>query len=165
MADVELFSVSEVRRRTGLSRKALRLYEEAGLVEPAGRTDAGYRLYDAGGLQRLELVRRARALGLHLRQMPEFLDVAEGCCERSQPELVSILEEQLAETRQRMADLRELDDTLRGQLERLTATDGAEHRCEELLCTCGGTCTADRERRDDGNDEPASHGAKTGTSR
>ncbi len=71
--DGELFGVAEVRRRTGLSRKALRLYEEAGLVAPATRTQAGYRLYDAGGLQRLELIRRARALGLHLRQLPEFL--------------------------------------------------------------------------------------------
>nr|MBA3523153.1 MerR family DNA-binding protein [Geodermatophilaceae bacterium] len=134
--DGELFGVAEVRRRTGLSRKALRLYEEAGLVAPATRTQAGYRLYDAGGLQRLELIRRARALGLHLRQLPEFLDIAQGCCDKSQPELAAILADKLGETQQRMEDLRQLHDTLQGQLGRLQVTGGHGHRCEELLCTC-----------------------------
>jgi DNA-binding transcriptional MerR regulator len=63
-----LLTVVEVTRRTGLSRKALRVYEEAGIVVPAGRTAAGYRLYGAEALRRLELLRRAKALGLHLRE-------------------------------------------------------------------------------------------------
>ncbi len=49
-----LLGVAEVGRRTGLSRKALRHYEELGLVEPATRTDAGYRLYDGEALRRIE---------------------------------------------------------------------------------------------------------------
>ncbi len=39
-----LLTVGQVSKRTGLSRKALRLYEQAALVMPVTRTTAGYRL-------------------------------------------------------------------------------------------------------------------------
>lgn len=136
--ETELLTVAEVGRRTGLTRKALRLYEEMGLVEPAGRTDAGYRLYDDEALRRIELVNRAKVLGLSLAEAEEFIHVAEGCCGENHPQLAKLVQGKLAETEQRIEELRTLGDTLRGVLDRLDATEG-QHRCEETLCTCGGS--------------------------
>lgn len=133
----QLLTVAEVGRLTGLTRKALRLYEELGLVEPAGRTDAGYRLYDDEALRRIELVNRAKVLGLSLAEAEEFIHVAEGCCGENHPDLAKLVEGKLAETEQRIEELRTLGETLRGVLDRLAATEG-QHRCEETLCTCGG---------------------------
>ena len=127
----------EVGRLTGLTRKALRHYEELGLVEPAGRTEAGYRLYDEEALRRIELVNRAKVLGLSLAEANEFIHVAEGCCGENHPQLAALVKGKLAETEQRIIELRSLGDTLRGVLDRLAATEG-QHRCEETLCTCGG---------------------------
>lgn len=127
----------EVSRRTGLSRKALRVYEESGIVVPAGRTHAGYRLYDLQALRRLELLRRAKVLGLHLREMTAFLEVAEGCCDKSHPELVTLVQDKLAETEQRLVDLRGLHATLSDTLSRLHhKAHRGQHDCDELLCTC-----------------------------
>jgi MerR family copper efflux transcriptional regulator len=137
MADGGLLSVAEVGRRTGLTRKALRHYEALGLVEPAARTDAGYRLYDGESLRRIELVNRAKVLGLSLAEANEFIHVAEGCCGENHPQLAALVQGKLAETEQRIAELRSLGETLRGVLDRLEATEG-QHRCEETLCTCGG---------------------------
>ena len=39
--------IGEVARRSGASRKALRIYETAGILPPSRRTLAGYRLYTA----------------------------------------------------------------------------------------------------------------------
>jgi MerR family copper efflux transcriptional regulator len=133
-----LLTVVEVSRRTGLTRKALRLYESMGLVEPVQRTDAGYRLYDAESLRRIELVRRAKLLGLTLAQAKEFLHVAEGCCGENHPELHELVAEKLAETEHRIQELGGLRQTLRTALDRLSATRG-QHRCEEMLCTCDGS--------------------------
>ena len=135
MSEVML-TVSEVSRRTGLTRKALRLYETMGLVEPDERTDSGYRLYGTEALKRIELVNRAKVLGLSLAEAKEFLHVAEGCCGENHPELAALVEGKLAETEQRITELRSLRDTLQGVLERLAATEG-QHRCEQTLCTCG----------------------------
>ncbi|HEX3622623.1 MAG TPA: MerR family transcriptional regulator [Acidimicrobiales bacterium] len=138
-----LLGVGEVGRRTGLTRKALRLYEEMGLVEPATRTDAGYRLYDAEALRRIELVNRAKVLGLSLAEAKEFLHVAEGCCGDHHPALAALVESKLAETEQRMAELASLRGTLTGVLDRLAANEGL-HRCEEALCTCRSPLTIGR---------------------
>lgn len=135
MAVDELLGMAEVGRRTGLSRKALRLYEEIGLVEPATRTAAGYRLYDAEALRRIELVNRAKVLGLSLQEAKEFLHVAEGCCGDHHPALAGLVEGKLAETEQRISELQSLRGTLKGVLDRLATNEGV-HRCEEALCTC-----------------------------
>jgi DNA-binding transcriptional MerR regulator len=130
-----LLGVAEIGRRTGLTRKALRHYEELGLVEPAARTDAGYRLYDSEALRRIELVNRAKVLGLRLSEAKEFLHVAEGCCGDHHPELAALVEGKLAETEQRIAELQSLRSTLTTVLDRLASNEGL-HRCEEALCTC-----------------------------
>ncbi|MDQ3643006.1 MAG: MerR family DNA-binding transcriptional regulator [Actinomycetota bacterium] len=130
-----LLGVAEVGRLTGLSRKALRHYEELGLVTPASRTDAGYRLYDGEALRRIELVNRAKVLGLRLSEAKEFLHVAEGCCGDHHPELAAIVEGKLAETEERIAELQSLRGTLHAVLDRLASNEGL-HRCEEALCTC-----------------------------
>ena len=130
-----LLGVAELGRRTGLTRKALRHYEELGLVEPATRTDAGYRLYDSEALRRIELVNRAKVLGLRLSEAKEFLHVAEGCCGDHHPELADLVEKKLAETEQRISELQSLRGTLTAVLDRLASNEGV-HRCEEALCTC-----------------------------
>ena len=130
-----LLGVAEVGRRTGLSRKALRHYEELGLVSPATRTDAGYRLYDSEALRRIELVNRAKVLGLRLSEAKEFLHVAEGCCGDHHPELADLVEKKLDETERRIAELQSLRGTLTSVLDRLASNEGV-HRCEEALCTC-----------------------------
>src|SRR5919199_6434204 len=118
MDEEGLLKVSEVGQRTGLTRKALRHYEALGLVEPAVRTPSGYRLYDDEALRRIELVNRAKMLGLSLNEAKEFLHVAEGCCGENHPELAALVERKLAETEKRIAELQSLRGTLRETLQR-----------------------------------------------
>lgn len=134
--DAHLLKVGEVGERTGLSRKALRHYESLGLVEPAVRTESGYRLYDEEALRRIELVRRAKMLGLSLSEAKEFLHVAEGCCGDNHPALAELVERKLSETDRQIAELQSLRGNLNDVMNRLESNRG-QHRCEEALCTCG----------------------------
>jgi MerR family copper efflux transcriptional regulator len=127
--------VSDIGRRTGLTRKALRLYESLGLLEPVERTEAGYRLYDDEALRRIELINRAKVLGLTLTETKEFMHVAEGCCGDNHPDLAALVERKLDETERRIAELASLRETLHEVLDRLERNQGV-HRCEEALCTC-----------------------------
>lgn len=138
-----LLKVSEVGRRTGLTRKALRHYEALGLVEPAVRTEAGYRLYDDEALRRIELVNRAKLLGLSLAEAKDFLHVAEGCCDDDHPALAALVERKLAETDARLIELADLRRSLSEVLDRLASTQG-QHRCEPSLCTCNAPLTIGR---------------------
>lgn len=63
---------SEAARRLGVSAKALRLYEQRGLVAPL-RTAAGWRAYGPGEMARAGEVAALRALGLSLAQVERVL--------------------------------------------------------------------------------------------
>jgi DNA-binding transcriptional MerR regulator len=53
--------IGEVATRTGVSRKALRLYEARGILPPALRTASGYRRYPADVLALLSSFSRSRS--------------------------------------------------------------------------------------------------------
>ena len=67
-------SVGKLGRRFGLSRTALLYYDRIGLLSPSSRTEAGYRVYTDGDVQRLESICRYRDAGLPLAQIRELLD-------------------------------------------------------------------------------------------
>lgn len=68
------FTIGELARRTGLTVKAVRFYSDTGIVPPADRSPAGYRLYDVAALARLDLVRTLRELGLELALVRRVVD-------------------------------------------------------------------------------------------
>ena len=64
---MEEVSIGEFARRSRLSVKALRLYDELGVLVPARVDEAsGYRYYDAAQLEAARLVAMLRQLGLPL---------------------------------------------------------------------------------------------------
>ena len=61
--------IGEVAARSGVSRKALRLYEARGILPAPRRTPSGYRTYSTDVLSVLHFVTQARRLGLTLREI------------------------------------------------------------------------------------------------
>src|SRR5438094_1610175 len=68
MAD-DALRIGEVAARSGVTRKALRLYEARGIVPKPRRTAAGYRVYPPDVLGVLHFVTQARRLGLTLKEI------------------------------------------------------------------------------------------------
>jgi DNA-binding transcriptional MerR regulator len=72
MPSARFLSPSEAANRLGVSTKALRLYEQHGLVAP-GRTAAGWRAYGPDEMARAAEIAALRALGLGLAQVARVL--------------------------------------------------------------------------------------------
>ncbi|KQX63680.1 MerR family transcriptional regulator [Angustibacter sp. Root456] len=72
------YTVGAVARLAGVTVRTLHHYDEVGLVRPSGRTDAGYRLYEAADLERLRDVLSYRELGFTLEQIAQILDDPRG---------------------------------------------------------------------------------------
>jgi DNA-binding transcriptional MerR regulator len=66
--------IGELARATGLTVRALRHYDEIGLLEPSERSEAGYRLYSGDDVRRLFRIRSLRRLGLGLDEVAAALD-------------------------------------------------------------------------------------------
>jgi DNA-binding transcriptional MerR regulator len=69
--------IGQVAKRSGASRKALRLYEAAGILPAARRTTSGYRIYGADTLTVLSFVRQAQRLGFTLGEIKEIIAIRE----------------------------------------------------------------------------------------
>jgi DNA-binding transcriptional MerR regulator len=67
--------IGEVATRSGASRKALRLYEYAGILPPPRRMPSGYRVYDSQALGLIAFVRQAQRLGFTLDEIKEIVAI------------------------------------------------------------------------------------------
>ena len=70
----EALKVGELAKRTGLTVRTLHHYDEIGLLKPSLHTEAGYRLYTAADVARLQQVLSLRQLGFALEEVRDCLD-------------------------------------------------------------------------------------------
>jgi len=67
--------IGEVAEVTGLTARAIRYYEELGLLEPAAHATGANRRYDDDDIERLTLIKQLRdVVGLSLAEIQEFLE-------------------------------------------------------------------------------------------
>ena len=133
------YTIGETAGRSGFSASTLRYYEGIGLVEPATRTDAGYRLYDDDALARLSFIARAKQLGCSLEEITDLVGIWDGeRCAPVQRRFHELVTDKLDETRSRIAELTVLAVQLGETAARLAgpASDGpCDDRCACLAVT------------------------------
>jgi DNA-binding transcriptional MerR regulator len=136
-----VLKIGEVSGRTGLPVKRIHYYERRGLVEPAGRSEAGYRLYTEEEVAKLKFVKRAKLLGLTLEEISGLVGVAEGCNEGQVfPHVEKVLAEKIGEVEQKIAELSAFREGLLYYRERANSLKGRvppERYCEDAsFCGC-----------------------------
>jgi DNA-binding transcriptional MerR regulator len=105
----------ELARRAGVSTDTLRHYERMSLLARPPRTAAGYRQYPASALDRVQLVRRALAVGFGLRELAVILrerDRGGAPCRAVR----SLAESRLRQIERQLADLKAIRNRLRAVL-------------------------------------------------
>jgi len=113
--EAQALRIGEAARAAELDPRTLRYYEQIGLVRAPRRTSAGYRLYTGREVEALRFVRRARALGLSLREAGDLLATWERG-RRPCGELDFILRRRLDEIETRIEELHALREEVRGIL-------------------------------------------------
>jgi MerR family transcriptional regulator, copper efflux regulator len=124
--------IGELAEQAGISTKAIRYYEQIGILTPPARTSSGYRIYGQTALGRLGFVRAAQALGLTLgeiRQIIAFRDDGAAPCVH----VTELLQRRAAELDGRIRELQRLRGELRQLAERATTLD-PEQCPPERIC-------------------------------
>ena len=67
------YTIGELAKRSGLTVRALHHYEKLGLLQPSGRTEAGYRLYDQADILTLHRILAYQQMGLALKDIGPLL--------------------------------------------------------------------------------------------
>jgi len=129
------YRIGQLAAIADVAASALRYYDEAGLLQPEERTEAGYRLYGPGAVGRLQFIRRAQGLGLSLREIHQLVASPEADAAAERDRLRHVVAHKLAETTVRLNELEILQSELKGLYVRLHRAPGPE--CGHLGdCAC-----------------------------
>lgn len=120
----DLIGIRQAAQRLGVTHRALRFYEDQGLIEPQriGQTQ----VYSRREMGRMQLILRAKRLGFSIREIKEFLDLYD-----ADPEQAEQTRHVLTKVRSRLDALiqqrQALNETIR-ELQQIEAESAARLR-------------------------------------
>lgn len=127
--------IGQLAERTGVSTKAIRYYEEIGVLPPARRETNGYRVYDRTAAERIAFVQDAQSAGMSLLEIQMILDLrdhGESTCDH----VIATLESHRAEIEQQMDHLERTRERLDEIIHRARALDPTDchdpNRCQTI---------------------------------
>ena len=104
------YNIGQAAAASGVSAKMIRHYEQIGVIPPADRTFANYRIYSQNDVHTLQFVRRARALGFSMKQIQELLGLWQG--HRPSKEVKRLALEHVAELEEKIRAMEAMKRTL-----------------------------------------------------
>jgi DNA-binding transcriptional MerR regulator len=127
-------TIGQVAKSSGVAAKTIRYYEQIGVLPAPSRAASGYRLYDQPGVERLRFIRRARSLGLPLRELKALMATLNGGAQPAlRPRLRAVVRAQLDAVTNQISEL----ERLRLQLEHiLRQMRTAVRRPHGRACQC-----------------------------
>ncbi|MBB3274240.1 MULTISPECIES: Cu(I)-responsive transcriptional regulator [Pseudoxanthomonas] len=106
-----LHNIGEAAAISGVSAKMIRHYESIGLLSPAERTFAGYRIYSDNDLHRLRFIKRARVLGFPIKQIEVLLGLWDNR-ERASSEVKELARAHADELGRKIREMQAMQQTL-----------------------------------------------------
>lgn len=76
-------TIGKLALQADVTTDTVRYYEKEGLLAPASKTGAGYRLYDEDAVRRLRFIKQAQQCGFSLTEIRELLTLKNSdaaCC-------------------------------------------------------------------------------------
>ena len=69
-----MLKIGDLKERTGVNVSTLRYYENLGLLQPALRSDSGYRYFTDNAVQRVLFIKKAQTLNFSLTEIQQILN-------------------------------------------------------------------------------------------
>ncbi len=139
----DALTIGELAKRANVSTSLLRYYEKEHLLEPSGRSAAGYRLYKPEAERTLRFIRSAQRYGFSLHDIRLILG-ADGTRSAEGSDLREIAEQRLLDIEQRVTEMlvlrHELElflDDVATHLDRSVGDAAGEQYRELLERACG----------------------------
>ena len=103
--------IGELAQRAGVNLDTVRFYEREGLLPKPPRAASGYRAYPSDAVERVQWIKRTKALGFSLNEIKELLAIradADMTC----ADVKGRAEQKLQQIDQKIRDLRQMRRTL-----------------------------------------------------
>lgn len=106
-----MMNIGQAAKKSGISSKMIRYYEQIGLIPKAIRTGSGYRDYTDADVACFRFIRHSRALGFSIEQISTLL-VLWNNRERASADVKSIAISHIEELNRKIAELQQMTQTL-----------------------------------------------------
>lgn len=128
-------NISDVAKKTGLTSKAIRFYEEKGLVTAPARSENGYRSYAQKHIEELTLLRQARQVGFTLEECQELVALFHNP-DRHSADVKARTLEKAAEIERHIAELKAMRERLLTLADACPGDEGADCPIIDNLSGC-----------------------------
>ena len=120
--------IGDLAKATGKTQRALRLYEELGLLTPGDRTSGGFRLYGQEAIARVHWIGKLQELGFTLQQIQELVAavVGEAVPKEAMVRVRGLFLQKLDDVASQIARLSQLQRELMSSLSYLESCSGCE---------------------------------------
>jgi len=118
-------NIGQVSKKTGISSKMIRYYEQIGLLNLAKRSTSGYRIYSEQDLKTLNFLKHARDLGFSSEQMKELLLLWKNT-ERHSAEVKQLTLQHIHSLNQKIAQLQAMVDLLQASANHCSGNEHAD---------------------------------------
>ncbi|WP_116061796.1 MerR family transcriptional regulator [Cohnella phaseoli] len=106
---MECLTIGQLSHQTGVSRKAIRLYEDTGLVVPeVQRSNGNYRVYNENHVFCINCIKQFQSLGISLEEIKQLLVIFEKNTKDVEPHLQHLLREKLIRIDEHIEELQML---------------------------------------------------------
>jgi len=128
--------IGQLSQRVGVPTPTIRYYEQLGILDPAQRNHAGYRIYFQADEQRLHFVQNAKRFGLSLDEIKELIEIrstGKPPCK----DFKQMLQQHITQLDQHLEELLEVRAELQAKYEQIETllVDSSPYPSEE---TCNG---------------------------
>jgi DNA-binding transcriptional MerR regulator len=135
-----VMQIGDLAKRAGVSVRAVRYYEELGLIIPTGHSVGGFRLYGEDNLKRLQVIKVLKELGLTLTEIRQILLAKKqsGSDRETVKYLQSVFKEKLILVDAKVQALTRMRNELGNALRILDSCQSCDHKVLLDAICCGG---------------------------
>ena len=138
----QTMQIGRFARRAGVSVRAIRYYEELGLLIPDSHSSGGFRLYGSDNFKRLQVINFLKDLGLSLTEIRQILLAKKPSGgDRSTVEfLLKVFNEKLSLIEEKLSGLNRIKMELTKAIKILHSCESCDHKVL-LDAICCDNCT------------------------
>jgi MerR family copper efflux transcriptional regulator len=118
-------NISEAARRSGLSARTIRYYEDISMIQPASRGANGYRQYNDRAVRELLFLARSREVGFNLEESGQLLGLLRDS-ERHSVHAKKLVLEKADQLQLRINQLQAMQGVLQAMAKRCNGDEGPD---------------------------------------
>ena len=109
--------IGEVANEAGVNIQTVRYYEKRGILKPAKRITAGFRLYSPDTIQTLNFIKHSKDLGFTLEEIGELLNLRATTASRCQ-KVRKKAKTKLEDIREKLRVLKQMEKNLKSLIQK-----------------------------------------------